>query len=83
MELTEEIFVFSDGYWTKDHDLWLEVQTANWDDVILDEEFKTRLRKDVAGFFDSEETYKRLAIPWKRGIILYGPPGWFKFLSST
>lgn len=76
LELGDEIFVFStNGTWVKDHALWLEVQKADWDDVILDEGFKKKLQKDVYGFFKSEETYKRLAIPWKRGIIMHGPPG--------
>lgn len=76
LELGDEIFVFSaNGTWVKDHALWMEVQKANWDDVILDEGFKKKLQKDVGGFFKSEEIYKRLAIPWKRGIIMHGPPG--------
>lgn len=62
LELGDEIFVFStNGTWVKDHALWLEVQKADWDDVILDEGFKKKLQKDVYGFFKSEETYKRLA----------------------
>ena len=76
LELGDEIFVFStSGNWIKDHSLWLEVQKANWGDVILEDGFKKKLQKDVLGFFKSEETYKRLAIPWKRGIILHGSPG--------
>ena len=64
-ELHEEIYVFDSGFWQKDHSLWVEVQKANWDDVILNAEFKKRLQKDVLGFFESEELYKKLAIPWK------------------
>ena len=63
--LHEEIYVFDSGYWFKDHNLWVEAQKANWDDVILKEDFKTTLQKDVFGFFDSEELYKKLGIPWK------------------
>ena len=63
--LHDEIWVFENGFWRKDHGLWQEVQKANWDDVILKQEFKDRLRKDVNGFFDSEALYKSLAIPWK------------------
>ncbi|KAF8338940.1 P-loop containing nucleoside triphosphate hydrolase protein [Cantharellus anzutake] len=74
-ELREEIFVFNQGVWDKDHDLWLEVQKADWTDIILDEEFKETIHKDVTGFFKSEKIYKDLAIPWKRGIIFWGPPG--------
>jgi len=61
--------------------LWLEVQKADWKDVILKEEFKESLQKDITSFFKSEELYKQLAIPWKRGLIMYGPPGNGKTIS--
>ena len=70
-ELHDEIYVFDSGFWQKDHALWVEVQKANWDDVILKAEFKKRLQKDVLGFFESEELYKRLAIPWKVGGSIF------------
>ncbi|KAI0700787.1 P-loop containing nucleoside triphosphate hydrolase protein [Cytidiella melzeri] len=74
-DLHEEIYVFDNGFWFKSHELWVEAQKANWDDIILKDEFKTTVKKDVFGFFDSEELYKNLGIPWKRGIIMHGPPG--------
>lgn len=64
-DLHQEIYVFDGGYWAKNHELWLEVQKADWADVILKEEFKTQLQNDILGFFDSRELYKSLAIPWK------------------
>lgn len=64
-ELHEEIMVYNQGYWRKDHQLWLDVQSAYWEDVILKEDFKASFRRDIEGFFDSEKTYKRYAIPWK------------------
>lgn len=64
-DLHQEIYVFNQGFWNKDHNLWLEVQKARWEDVILKEEFKTNLKKDIYGFFDSEDLYKSLSIPWK------------------
>ncbi|KAL8989784.1 MAG: hypothetical protein Q9169_008283, partial [Polycauliona sp. 2 TL-2023] len=39
-QLHEEILVFNNGYWSKNHKLWEEVQKSNWDDVILAEEMK-------------------------------------------
>ncbi|KAJ7178966.1 P-loop containing nucleoside triphosphate hydrolase protein [Mycena filopes] len=80
--LHEEIWVFNTMLgWQKDHQLWLDIQTADWDDVILKDDFKKALHKDIYGFFTSEPVYKKLAIPWKRGIIMYGPPGNGKTIS--
>jgi len=61
----DEIWVFNQGFWDKDPGLWQEVQKADWKDVILDEDFKATLRKDVFGFFSSERVYLDLQIPWK------------------
>ena len=74
-ELHNEIWVFNNGFWSKDAALWSDVQKANWDDVILKDAFKKELPNDVYSFFDSEDLYKSLGIPWKRGLIMYGPPG--------
>ncbi|KAJ7750905.1 P-loop containing nucleoside triphosphate hydrolase protein [Mycena metata] len=78
--LNEEIWTYN-MYWRKDHQLWVDVQSADWDDVILKDDFKTGLQKDIYGFFKSEPVYKKFAIPWKRGIIMYGPPGNGKTIS--
>ncbi|KAI1786675.1 P-loop containing nucleoside triphosphate hydrolase protein [Ganoderma leucocontextum] len=80
-QLHEEVLVFNSGFWQKDHSLWLDIQKANWADVILKEKFKIAMQKDVYGFFDSEDLYKSLAIPWKRGLIMWGPPGNGKTIS--
>ncbi|KAI0796858.1 P-loop containing nucleoside triphosphate hydrolase protein [Abortiporus biennis] len=80
-ELHEEILVYNQGFWQKSHSLWTEVQKANWADVILKEEYKSTIQKDIYGFFDSENLYKSLGIPWKRGVIMHGPPGNGKTIS--
>ncbi|TDL29533.1 P-loop containing nucleoside triphosphate hydrolase protein [Rickenella mellea] len=79
--LHDEIWVYNQGFWNKDTGLYSEVQKANWNDVILKETFKKSLKSDVYSFFKSEDIYKELAIPWKRGIIMYGPPGNGKTIS--
>ncbi|KAG9039532.1 hypothetical protein FRB95_009112 [Tulasnella sp. JGI-2019a] len=80
-KLHEEILLFAHGYWQKSHELWVDVQKANWEDVILDSVFKKRVQDDINGFFANEKIYKDLAIPWKRGIIFLGPPGNGKTIS--
>lgn len=80
-ELHGEIWVFDGGYWQKSADLYQSVMKASWDSVILDEGMKKAIINDHLSFFDSRETYDNLKVPWKRGIIYYGPPGNGKTIS--
>lgn len=64
----DEIWVFNQGNWSKNKSLWLQIKDSSWDDVVMKEESKKALQKDVYGFFESQVTYKNLSIPWKVGI---------------
>ena len=81
LTLHNEVWVFDQGYWQKSGQLYDSVQKSNWEDVILDEDMKKSLITDVEGFFDNRETYEKRKVPWKRGIIYYGPPGNGKTIS--
>jgi len=80
-ELHNEMWVFDQGWWTKNADLWKSIQKSHWRDVILDEDQKLAIQNDVRHFFDSKERYDKLRVPWKRGVIYYGPPGNGKTIS--
>jgi transitional endoplasmic reticulum ATPase len=80
-ELHEEIYVMDGGNWSKSHDLWKSVQGSSWDEVILDSDMKANLIEDVHGFFNNQQLYKKLSVPWKRGVILHGVPGNGKTIS--
>lgn len=79
--LHNQIWVFDQGYWQKDAGLYESMMKSRWDDVILDPQMKKDIRRDVNQFFDSRNTYERLRVPWKRGIIYHGPPGNGKTIS--
>ncbi|TVY84733.1 putative ATPase [Lachnellula suecica] len=79
--LHDEIYIFDGGYWAKSRELWESVQGSSWDEVILNPEMKANLIQDVQGFFDNKDLYKKLAVPWKRGLILHGVPGNGKTIS--
>ncbi|KAI8938716.1 hypothetical protein NX059_004584 [Plenodomus lindquistii] len=81
VELHNEVWVFDQGYWQKSAELYESVQKSDWSQVILDEDMKKALISDVETFFDSQKTYADLKVPWKRGIIYYGPPGNGKTIS--
>jgi transitional endoplasmic reticulum ATPase len=79
--LHDEIWVFDGGFWRKDANLWKSMQKASWDNVILDPEMKSSIIKGINRFFDNQDSYKRLKVPWKRGLIFHGPPGNGKTIS--
>jgi AAA+ superfamily predicted ATPase len=79
--LHDEVWVFDGGRWQKSRELWQSVQNSRWEDVILEEKMKKVIIDDVANFFDSRDAYARLKVPWKRGLIYYGPPGNGKTIS--
>lgn len=74
-QLKDEIWVFQGGCWSKDKALWKSIESASWDDIVLDDDFMDGLRRDTETFFESKSFYGELGIVWKRGILLLGPPG--------
>ncbi|KAF1973089.1 ATP-dependent Zn protease-like protein [Bimuria novae-zelandiae CBS 107.79] len=80
-ELSNEVWVFDQGFWQKSRELWESVQKSHWEDVILEEGMKKQIIGDVENFFDGQKTYQDLKVPWKRGVIYYGPPGNGKTIS--
>ena len=71
----DTVLVFDGGYWENSSELWQSIQKASWDDVILDPGMKSSIIGEMTKFFNSKDRYKKLHVPWKRGIIFHGPPG--------
>lgn len=80
-DLHDEIWVYDGGYWQKSKALYDSIRNASWDSVIMDPERKKAVIDDHMRFFDSRRDYEKLKVPWKRGLIYYGPPGNGKTIS--
>ena len=48
-----------------------------WDRLVVRPELRRRLDGEVTGFFSPEvaAVYADLGVPYRRGVLLYGPPG--------
>ena len=77
----DEVLVFDRGFWNADKQLFKSIKSMRWDDVILDKGKKNAMIDDVESFFSGEQSYAEFAVPWKRGLIFYGPPGNGKTIS--
>lgn len=74
-EIRGEVLVFEDGCWSKNAELFEAIQNSRFENLILSGTLKQELREDFARFFASRAAYERYNIPWKRGVLLVGPPG--------
>ncbi|MCY2927995.1 MAG: ATP-binding protein [Planctomycetota bacterium] len=56
---------------------WSRDAHHGWEDVVLPKELRNRLEDDVVGFFTTRAKglYASLGVPYRRGVLLYGPPG--------
>ena len=79
---TKVIWVFDNGYWRQDKDLYLQVEKASWEKVILDEKLKKELTSVAGNFFDSKNVYEDLGVPWKRGLMVSTPLNALKIIAD-
>ena len=61
----QQIWVYDQGHWSKNKELWQTVQDGSWKDMILNEGTEKSILRDVIGFFDAKEAYAELRAPWK------------------
>jgi hypothetical protein len=74
-ELRGEILVFSGGCWQKSKRLFEAIRTADYEGLVLQGSLKTDILHDLQEFLSSRSIYEEYGVPWKRGILLLGPPG--------
>lgn len=70
-----ELLVHANGCFFTDEKLYEQIRDASLDDLTLSPELRAEIEENILNFFDSEETYDRYKVPWKRGVLLTGPPG--------
>ena len=46
-----------------------------WESIVLPKGVKDSLLKDAEDFMREEKFYQLLGLPYRRGYLLYGPPG--------
>ena len=71
---------FSTFVWNARNEIWRRdssVPERSLDSVVLDDEVKKKLEKDLDDFTDPKtiDWYKKHCIPFKRGYLFYGRPG--------
>lgn len=47
----------------------------DWNDLILDPKILKKTKDDIEGWIKSEDRYKKLHMPYRRGYLFEGPPG--------
>jgi ATPase family associated with various cellular activities (AAA) len=70
-----EVLVFDDEVWRKDARLFKSIKTATLENLILAGTLKEDILHDLQTFFGARDTYERYGVPWRRGLLLLGPPG--------
>ncbi|MBL8921093.1 MAG: ATP-binding protein [Myxococcaceae bacterium] len=70
-----QVLVFSNGRFQKSAELHQAIKQARWSDLVLPGNLAEDIRADARRFFERKDFYERHRLPWKRGVLLIGPPG--------
>ncbi|KAE8667569.1 hypothetical protein F3Y22_tig00112399pilonHSYRG00027 [Hibiscus syriacus] len=68
----------SDNWSSYKKDLWSDIafeNPATFQTMAMDPKRKEEIINDLMSFSKAKEYYMKLGKPWKRGYLLYGPPG--------
>ncbi len=66
-----KIYVWRTDYWSD----FTNIMPRPMSSIYLPEEQKARILKDAQDFFQDKLWYQEKGVPYKRGYLLYGPPG--------
>lgn len=73
--LRSEVLVYEDNHFKRSEQLHQSIRAASFDDLVLPAPLLDGVRGDVRRFIAAKDTYARYRVPWKRGLLLLGPPG--------
>ena len=71
----QSILVMSSDGFTRDDDLLEDLRTATWASLEWLPDLQSELERHCVEFFSTRELYAAHQLPWKRGVLLHGPPG--------
>jgi len=74
-DLSHSVLVYDQGCFEHDEELFSDIKVATSDNLVLAGNIWEQLRDDLQNWLSSKELYESHGIPWKRGVILIGPPG--------
>jgi hypothetical protein len=71
----QEVLVINGERWKKDPDLHAAIRACSLEDLVLPASLRAEIVDDFTTFLAARDDYARLGVPWKRGVLLLGPPG--------
>jgi AAA+ superfamily predicted ATPase len=71
----DAIAVFENSCFSRDQKLYEEIKKRSLHDVFLSDTILNQLQLGVFDFLRQEALFTQHDLPWKRGLILHGPPG--------
>jgi AAA+ superfamily predicted ATPase len=51
------------------------VSPIDWDDIVLDDSVRFMIKNDLESFMKKRVWFESKGLPYRRGYLLYGPPG--------
>jgi AAA+ superfamily predicted ATPase len=72
---TSRVLIFEEGRFTKSARMGASIAGGSFDDLVLGGNLAPDIRSDARRFFERRDFYERYRLPWKRGLLLVGPPG--------
>lgn len=53
----------------------LDINNYDWNDIVLEDGVREELDNNIINFFNRRDIYEKNGVPFKRGVMLKGPPG--------